>query len=352
MVKFDLKQRINQTEAPFTAQAQQKVSQLQQEIALLREQGVEQNISLSQIKLNPYQPRRTFTCSSIATLARSLSNDGQLQPIILISDLDEQYILWDGERRFRAAQKLQWKSLNALIRVRPDNFRRLTLQTFLQREDLNLLDKAEAIAEILSEKINCPVDSLNTQVRGLARKIERLGWTSQIRQLLTESPEKQQQVIQEFHLEQQQAHILSTLLDLQINPGSFASQEVKMLGLYPDLKVAIRNQGLQGTHALAIQKLSPQSLALGETEAREVREQAVKMALANRLSVAKTRELVKTFLEKYNPNQDCNSELTPKKRLAHVVSRLQKSSIWSDPKMSKKVEKIINQLEQLATENN
>jgi len=58
-------------------------------------------ISLKDIKPNPFQPRKTFDEEALNELAESIKNDGLLQPIVVNEDIDG-YILIAGERRLRA----------------------------------------------------------------------------------------------------------------------------------------------------------------------------------------------------------------------------------------------------------
>ena len=75
-------------------------------------------IDVMAIDLNPYQPRQTITSESIQTIARSMEKDGQIAPIIVITQGDR-YLLWDGQRRWSAAKLLGWKTLRAVKALMP-----------------------------------------------------------------------------------------------------------------------------------------------------------------------------------------------------------------------------------------
>ncbi len=84
----------------------------------------------------------------IDSMSRSLEKDGQLEPIILIER--ENLVIFDGERRWRSAKALGWKSLQVVMISEPTALHRKALLTSLHREDLNPLDKAEAIVKELA----------------------------------------------------------------------------------------------------------------------------------------------------------------------------------------------------------
>ena len=111
------------------------------------------SISVGQIEPNPELPRQTFLPESIEFMSRSLAEDGQLQPIIVI--MRENLVLFDGERRWRSALALGWQNLQAVIIPEPISLHRKALLTSLHREDLNPLDKALAIVPELANTADC-----------------------------------------------------------------------------------------------------------------------------------------------------------------------------------------------------
>lgn len=106
------------------------------------------DIPLERIKQNPNQPRRVFDERRLAALARSLKADGLLQPIVVRPDGDR-YELVAGERRWRAAQMAEMKTMPAFIReVTPTQSLALALVENIHREDLNPVERARAYAEL------------------------------------------------------------------------------------------------------------------------------------------------------------------------------------------------------------
>lgn len=113
-------------------------------------QGLE-NIPVSSIHRNPYQPRRTFEDSALNELAASIREQGLLQPII-VRKKGEHYELIAGERRLRAAQKAGLSNIPALVRECTDSeAAQLTLLENLQREDLNPVEEARGFERLTED---------------------------------------------------------------------------------------------------------------------------------------------------------------------------------------------------------
>ena len=263
----------------------------------LREQSGEKWISLSQIRTNKHQPRQTFTEESIASLASSLEKDGQISPIIVIPE-DDLYLLWDGERRYRSALYLNWDKIKAVTAPMPADLHRKALLTFIHHEELNALDKAEAIVQEINTITSISSETIPSGVRALVRRLERNGGIPKAKEVLNQSREKQQDTISVLDLSDEQKEILGVVLDLQLNPASIAANDLQMLSLFDDLKHSIRNEGLKGSHALILQKLSAEKLQISHSKARNIRKKAVSKVLKENLNVHKTKLLVQNLMEK------------------------------------------------------
>lgn len=103
---------------------------------------------------NPYQPRKKFSPDKIKELADSLKDAGMIQPVVVYkSESDSKYYLMVGERRWRAAQYLNWKKIPAIVRdLTHDDIIVGALVENIQREDLNAIEIAEGI-EILIQQM-------------------------------------------------------------------------------------------------------------------------------------------------------------------------------------------------------
>ena len=111
-----------------------------------------QRLPIDAIAPNPFQPRRTFTPEELAELENSLRATGLLQPITVRSRPNGRYELVAGERRLRAASRLGWTEIPALIRDFDDQaMLTLALVENLQRANLNPLDEAAGYERLVDE---------------------------------------------------------------------------------------------------------------------------------------------------------------------------------------------------------
>ena len=106
-------------------------------------------IPLEHIVPNPHQPRRDFDLAALAELADSIRQYGVLQPAT-VRTRGRDYELVAGERRFRAAKLAGLKELPCLIaQVGEEDSALLALMENLQRRDLNYMEEAAAIAQLV-----------------------------------------------------------------------------------------------------------------------------------------------------------------------------------------------------------
>jgi ParB family chromosome partitioning protein len=109
-------------------------------------------LRLEEIVPNPRQPRREFAEGELLELQQSLQASGLLQPISVRPRGDGKFELIAGERRFRAASRLGWSTIPAVIRdVSDEQLLSLALVENLQREDLNPIEEAEGYRQLISE---------------------------------------------------------------------------------------------------------------------------------------------------------------------------------------------------------
>ncbi len=110
--------------------------------------GVEE-ISLTKIRPNPYQPRKHFDAESLAELSESIKTHGLLQPIVVKEDMDG-YVLIAGERRLRASKLAKTKTIKAIVvSVSDEQMRQHALIENIQRDELNPIDLAQAYQELI-----------------------------------------------------------------------------------------------------------------------------------------------------------------------------------------------------------
>jgi ParB family transcriptional regulator, chromosome partitioning protein len=114
-----------------------------------------QRIPVAQIRPNPYQPRRTFRPEDLSELEASLKASGLLQPITVRKLGGDSYELIIGERRLRAATKIGWTEIPAVVKeskeVDEQTLLTLALVENLQRADLNPLEEAQGYKRLTDE---------------------------------------------------------------------------------------------------------------------------------------------------------------------------------------------------------
>jgi len=108
-------------------------------------------IPLSEIRVNPNQPRRDVEHANLEALATSIADHGVLQPILVTETLDG-YRIVAGERRVQAARLAGLERIPAVIRQLADREQlELALVENVQREDLNPIEEANAFRQLHEE---------------------------------------------------------------------------------------------------------------------------------------------------------------------------------------------------------
>lgn len=117
-----------------------------------RPQSDLQVVRIAEVVPNRFQPRRTFSETELAELEASLRASGLLQPITVRRKAGGGWELVAGERRLRAATRLGWTEIAAVVRDFDDReMLTLALVENLQRSDLNALEEAEGYQRLMKE---------------------------------------------------------------------------------------------------------------------------------------------------------------------------------------------------------
>lgn len=139
--------------------------------------GVEE-IAVAKIRPNPYQPRKHFDAESLAELSESIKSHGLLQPIVVKEDLDG-YILIAGERRLRASKLAKNKTIKAIVvSVSDEQMREQALIENIQRDELNVIDLAQAYQELIDihelthEQLSQTVHKSRAQITNTLRLLQ------------------------------------------------------------------------------------------------------------------------------------------------------------------------------------
>ena len=146
-----------------------------------------EEIPLSLISPNPFQPRRAFNPGELDELANSVKVRGVLQPIMVRRLGDGGYELIAGERRWRAARLAGLKKIPAIVRSATDaEAMEMALIENLQRKDLNPMEAARAYQRLIKEfgltqeavakQLGKERSSIANTVRLLSLQLEAQAW--------------------------------------------------------------------------------------------------------------------------------------------------------------------------------
>lgn len=122
-----------------------------------------QHLPLNELRVNPYQPRKTFNEESLNELAESIKEHGVFQPIIVKKSI-KGYEIVAGERRFRASKLAGKETIPAIVRNFTDEeMMEIAVLENLQRENLNAVDEANAY-KTLMENLHLTQDQVSKRV--------------------------------------------------------------------------------------------------------------------------------------------------------------------------------------------
>lgn len=121
------------------------------------------DVSVSKIKPNPYQPRKTFDQKALEELSESIKENGLFQPILLRETLVG-YEIISGERRYRASKLAGLDTVPAIIYDYTDQqMMEVALVENIQREDLSIVEEARSYQSL--------IDNLGYTQEQLANKV-------------------------------------------------------------------------------------------------------------------------------------------------------------------------------------
>lgn len=109
------------------------------------------NLVLGAIKANKYQPRVRFDEEKLSDLVKSIKEKGVIQPVLVRKSHDG-YELIAGERRLRAAKRLNFEKIPAIVKEVSDiDMLEISLIENIQREELNPIEEANAFERFVTE---------------------------------------------------------------------------------------------------------------------------------------------------------------------------------------------------------
>lgn len=162
--------------------------------------GSLRELPVRSLRPNPYQPRSEIDEAALEELIASMRASGLLQPVV-VRPRNESYELIAGERRWRAAERLGWERIPAVVRdVDDQTLLTLALVENLQRNDLSPIDEAAGYQR-LGEEFHLP------QVE-IARLVGRNRSTVANLLRLLQLPDEIQQLIHQAKLSEGHARAL------------------------------------------------------------------------------------------------------------------------------------------------
>lgn len=193
------------------------------EIEAVRPDDTVQELTLSRLRPNRYQPRKVFEPSKIEELAATISEHGLLQPIVVRKADGDCYEIIAGERRFRAVKSLGWSAIPAIVReMDDDTTAALALIENLQREQLSPIEEAEAYDRLLTMKAltqDALAKSLGKSQSTIANKLRLLKLPDDVKQCLRDRRinERQARALLPLKEEGLQLQVLVEILEEDYN---------------------------------------------------------------------------------------------------------------------------------------
>jgi ParB family chromosome partitioning protein len=280
----------------------------------------EVSLSIQQVVRDPDQVRRYFDPVKLASLTASIKEIGIRERLWVRRLSDDQYLLIAGERRYRAAIDAGLIEVPVVVLNVDDKAAlKLSLIENLQREDLSAVEEAEGILKLLSLQIGCTAQDV-------VALLNRKAYLDKKGEPLDEITENV------FRNQWQTVEQLFEVLG-RFTPESFRVSRLPLLNLPEEIQLALRQGQLEYTKARAIARVK---------------------------DVADRQELLETAIEKdmslseiQTQIRDLQPAATPalKSRFKAISNRLMRlpASEWDNPKKSKKLMNLLNQLEALMT---
>ncbi len=268
-------------------------------------------LPISQIVLPLSQPRRYFDKDKMDSLTESVRSSGILQPVLVRPLPDGNYELVAGERRLKAAKNVGLTSILVnVLAISDSEATQYALTENLLREDLNALDEAEAILQLLTLRLSCSLD----KVTALLYKMDNASKNKITRNVLGS---KDAFVVFEVFNELG-----------KINWQSFIRTRLPLLDLQEDVLSVLRAGKIEYTKALEIAKVK------SDDDRAEL--------LANAIEYDMSLKEIRAEVKKYNPAPQKAQLQT---RMEDAYNNFKKSKAWDNPELRDKLEPILSQLE-------
>jgi ParB family transcriptional regulator, chromosome partitioning protein len=300
-------------------------------------------VAVDRIEPNPYQPRKEFDESALKSLAESIRQYGILQPLTVTrkdvekpdGGLASMYELIAGERRLRASKLIGLKEVPVVIRVgeQSDKMKlELAIIENLQREDLNAIDRAKALHQLVASfglqhaevaaKIGRSREFVSNSIRllGLPEQIQQAVVNRELTEgharallMLSDRPQEQETLFKEILLKKTSVRIVEQMA------RRIATDKIRKHDKTPELmemeksltetlgtRVVIENRPKGGR--VLIEFFSPEDLS--HIVAALAAQQESKSVMADEVADLTDAELAETTPVLY-PNTTSIAEATP-----------------------------------------
>lgn len=180
-------------------------------------------VPVNSICPNPYQPRTVFRPEEIAQLARSIHENGLLQPVVVRERKNGEYELIAGERRLRATKYLGESQISCIVvDTSSQQSAILALLENIQRQDLDFFEEAEAYCRLMDQwhmSQTQIAQKIGISQSAFANKIRLLQLSDEIRDLIRKNglTSRHARALLKLESEEQQRKALRKIIDGQLN---------------------------------------------------------------------------------------------------------------------------------------
>lgn len=286
-------------------------------------------IAVSKIKPSPFQPRSFFNPDKIEKMATSFRKYRERgdypKTAILLRSISQTdcYELIFGEQRKIAHEKAGFTEILAFVdnTITDEESRELALTENLLREDLNPLEKTEAILNLAAVRLKFSVQEVKQLLDRMAN--ERKQNTDNV----TRSPEGQ--FLESFFRE----------LPGQLTPESFRTNYLPLLNLPPEILNELHRGRIEYTKARAIAAVKND----------EQRQQILHRAVTQNLSIREIRSQIRLLKDNGSEKHllEASLSISLPEKFTRLNKQMRKSKVWTDPKRSKEIQSLLEKLEKL-----
>jgi ParB family transcriptional regulator, chromosome partitioning protein len=327
MARNDLYRQLDANAASLSAPLEAAdITELKAEIVRLQQSQETTRLDPNTIVRSTYQPRKYFDPVAQDTLTANIREFGILQNLV-VRPVNGGYELVAGERRLISAKANNLTEVPvAIFELSDRDARRWAIAENIQREDLNPIEETLAILNLIA--IELDVESID-EVKSILYNLDNAAKKKVTHNVVGNSDNRQSLVSQVLEIN-------TKGMTLQ----SFVSHRMPLLKLPEEVMGAIVG-GLEYTKARAIAKV----------EDEDLRADLLRAAVEERMPLSEINKQVKILKRDPEQKEQANSEhQSLQLRYKQISSKLQKSSIWENPKKQKSLEKLLAQIQLLIEE--